>query len=51
MFLGLKDSDAKVRRTCLLVVTHLVLIGQIKINDNLYNIAELIDDQDEKIKN
>lgn len=51
LYCALKDSSSSVKKTCLMVITHLVLNDLMKIKPEVEEIVKLIEDPDEKIQN
>lgn len=47
---ALNDEDVRVKKTCLLVVTHLVLNDMLRIKSDIARIAILVEDNDPKIQ-
>jgi condensin complex subunit 1 len=47
----LKDRDANVRKTTLLVLTHLILNDMLKVKNEIAELAILLDDSDLKVSN
>lgn len=46
VYKSLSDTDTRVRKTCLMVITHLVLNDMLKVKAEISSIAILIDDSD-----
>jgi len=46
VYLALEDPDVRVRKTCLMVVTHLVLNDMLKVCADIANVAVLLQDPD-----
>ncbi|KAI9723781.1 MAG: hypothetical protein M1812_001081 [Candelaria pacifica] len=49
LYRRLKDSDASVKRTCLMTLTFLILAGQVKVKGQLGEMAKCLEDSDKKI--
>ncbi|EGG03609.1 uncharacterized protein MELLADRAFT_109127 [Melampsora larici-populina 98AG31] len=49
LYKGLNDSNLEVKKNTLMVLTHLILNGMIKVKGQLGEIAKCIDDQDQRI--
>ncbi|KAL4489279.1 hypothetical protein ABPG72_006343 [Tetrahymena utriculariae] len=51
VYKSLSDKDVRVRKTCLMVITHLVLNDMLKVKAEISSIAVLIEDSDQRIQN
>lgn len=49
LYRRLNDSDASVKRTCLMTLTFLILAGQVKVKGQLGEMAKCLEDDDRKI--
>lgn len=49
LYRRLNDSDASVKRTCLMTLTFLILAGQVKVKGQLGEMAKCLEDEDKKI--
>lgn len=49
LYRRLNDSDASVKRTCLMALTFLILAGQVKVKGQLGEMAKCLEDEDKKI--
>ncbi|KAL1962794.1 hypothetical protein VTN77DRAFT_9163 [Rasamsonia byssochlamydoides] len=49
LYRRLNDSDASVKRTCLMTLTFLILAGQVKVKGQLGEMAKCLEDDDKKI--
>lgn len=49
LYRRLNDSDASVKRTCLMTLTFLILAGQVKVKGQLGEMAKCVEDGDKKI--
>ncbi|KAF2746927.1 hypothetical protein M011DRAFT_468209 [Sporormia fimetaria CBS 119925] len=49
LYQRLSDSDASVKRTCLMTLTFLILAGQVKVKGQLGEMAKCLEDQDRRI--
>jgi condensin complex subunit 1 len=50
LYRRLNDSDASVKRTCLLTLTFLILAGQVKVKGQLGEMAKCTEDEDVRIR-
>jgi len=51
VYKSLSDKNNRVRKTCLMVITHLVLNDMLKVKAEISSIAVLIEDEDIRIQN
>lgn len=49
LYRRLADSDASVKRTCLMTLTFLILAGQVKVKGQLGEMAKCLEDEDKRI--
>lgn len=49
LYRRLNDSDASVKRTCLMTLTFLILAGQVKVKGQLGEMAKCLEDSDKRI--
>jgi condensin complex subunit 1 len=49
LYRRLNDSDASVKRTCLMTLTFLILAGQVKVKGQLGEMAKCLEDEDKRI--
>lgn len=49
LYRRLADSDASVKRTCLMTLTFLILAGQVKVKGQLGEMAKCLEDEDRRI--
>ncbi|KAF2101886.1 hypothetical protein NA57DRAFT_64548 [Rhizodiscina lignyota] len=49
LYRRLNDSDASVKRTCLMTLTFLILAGQVKVKGQLGEMAKCVEDEDKRI--
>ncbi|KAF4120914.1 condensin complex subunit 1 [Geosmithia morbida] len=49
LYRRLGDSDASVKRTCLMTLTFLILAGQVKVKGQLGEMAKCLEDEDRRI--
>jgi condensin complex subunit 1 len=49
LYKGLSDSDLIVKKNTLMVLTHLILNGMIKVKGQLGELAKCLEDQDHRI--
>lgn len=49
LYRRLADSDASVKRTCLMTLTFLILAGQVKVKGQLGEMAKCLEDDDKRI--
>ncbi|KAL9091319.1 MAG: hypothetical protein Q9165_004953 [Trypethelium subeluteriae] len=49
LYRRLSDGDARVKRTCLMTLTFLILAGQVKVKGQLGEMAKCLEDADRKI--
>ena len=49
LYRRLNDSDASVKRTCLMTLTFLILAGQVKVKGQLGEMAKCLEDSDRRI--
>ena len=49
LYRRLSDRDARVKRTCLMTLTFLILAGQVKVKGQLGEMAKCLEDADKKI--
>lgn len=49
LYRRLSDNDASVKRTCLMVLTFLILAGQVKVKGQLGEMAKCLEDSDKRI--
>jgi condensin complex subunit 1 len=50
LYRRLNDSDASVKRTCLMTLTFLILAGQVKVKGQLGEMAKCTEDEDARIR-
>jgi len=51
LYENLRDADVNVRKTTLMVITHLILINYLKIKSEICHLALLLQDPDIRIQN
>lgn len=51
LYRNLRDSDVEVRKTTLMVLTHLILNDMLKLKAEISDVALLFDDEDVRIQN
>ncbi|KAI9740818.1 MAG: Condensin complex subunit [Claussenomyces sp. TS43310] len=49
LYRRLNDTDASVKRTCLMTLTFLILAGQVKVKGQLGEMAKCLEDEDKRI--
>ncbi|OQN99702.1 hypothetical protein B0A48_14472 [Cryoendolithus antarcticus] len=50
LYRRLSDSSLQVKRTCLMTLTFLILAGQVKVKGQLGEMAKLVEDSDERVR-
>ncbi|KAF6764466.1 condensin [Ephemerocybe angulata] len=50
LYRGLLDGDPRVKKTTLMVLTHLILNGMVKVKGQLGEMAKCVEDEDERIQ-
>lgn len=50
LYKGLLDADPRVKKTTLMVLTHLILNGMIKVKGQLGEMAKCVEDEDDRIQ-
>ena len=51
LYKGLRDTDLVVKKNTLMVLTHLILNGMIKVKGQMGEMAKCVEDEDERISN
>ena len=51
VYYTLRDKDQNVRKTTLMVITHLILNGMLKLKSEICDVALLLNDENVKIQN